>query len=159
MSFQILDVGCGPNPKGSVNCDMFKDFTPEWNLDRKVRVCGDNLVCCIGEYLPFKDNAFELVWSSHVIEHCTRPSLFLKELIRVSNSKVIVKCPSRFGRMAKMRYHRSFLNCSWFNNQLKGLQTSVTFSRHWSFLFVLKFPEEITVKIWKRKNDIEYLFS
>jgi hypothetical protein len=32
---EILDVGCGPNPKGTVNTDLFKDYTPEWNEQHK----------------------------------------------------------------------------------------------------------------------------
>ena len=153
----ILDVGCGPNPKGDVNCDLFKDYTPEYNPVKKAKVHGENFVCCSGEYLPFQNNMFDSVISIHVIEHCKRPSLFLNELVRVSNLKVLIRCPHRFGKLAKMPYHRVFLNCSWFNRELKGLQFLVTISKY--RFASLKIPEEITVKIYKRLNDVEYLFS
>jgi hypothetical protein len=83
--------------------------------------------------------------------------LFLKELVRVSKSKVLIKCPHRFGKLAKMPYHKVYLNCSWFNLELKGLQTEVSISKY--RFASLRIPEEITVKIFKEVNDIEYLFS
>lgn len=92
-----------------------------------------------------------------MIEHSFQPHIFLKELIRVSKSKVLIKCPHRFGKLAKMPYHKVFLNCSWFNRELKGLQSDIIISKY--RFASLRIPEEITVKIYKEVYDIEYLFS
>ena len=86
----ILDVGCGVFPHGTVNCDChIKDVGhrgKEATINPKtIR----NFVLCDGQYLPFKNNCFNLVYSSQVIEHVDNPELFLRELVRVSNSRII----------------------------------------------------------------------
>jgi len=149
-----LDVGCGPNPRGDVNCDCFKDYTPEWNPTKKVKIKGENFVCCSGEYLPFQNEVFDLVVSIHVIEHTIQPHLFLKEMLRVSKSKVLLRCPHRFGSLAKMSYHRTYFNCQWFRNELRGLNAEVSISKYRKgfpsdYCNLLRLPEEIIVKVIK----------
>lgn len=76
----ILDIGCGGNPifcKGEV---IHADLS------------GKHLeVKCDAHYLPFKNDCFELVYASHVVEHCLNPKAVLEEFRRVSFKAVIIK--------------------------------------------------------------------
>ena len=78
-----LDVGCGSSPKGSANCDIEK---------QKVA----SFVQCDAQYLPFRDCAFSTVYSGHTVEHVNNSRLMVKELLRVSNGKVIIRTPHLF---------------------------------------------------------------
>jgi len=78
----ILDVGSGCNPlivKGAevIYCDVSKNALVD--------------VVCDAHYLPFRDNVFEIVYASHVIEHCLHPATVLQEFKRVTKSRVIIK--------------------------------------------------------------------
>jgi len=90
----ILDVGCGSRPKGDVNVDLFVepthragDFT---SLNtKKIK----NFVLADAHYLPFRDETFEIVYSSHVLEHCLHPAQVLSEFHRVSSRTVYLEVP------------------------------------------------------------------
>lgn len=69
-----LDVGCGQNPKGTVNVDLQRGYSD---------------IVCSAEYLPFKDNAFDVVYSSHCLEHVPEPLKALKEFRRVGKTAVL----------------------------------------------------------------------
>jgi SAM-dependent methyltransferase len=119
--FVSLDVGCG-NEKtalGEVNVDFFREGQ---NVQMKTQMKGasvdphkiSNFVVADASYLPFKDDAFNVVFSSHVIEHCQDPFAMYKELCRVSKRKIIIRCPHRRGSGAKRPFHVSFLDEKWF---------------------------------------------
>lgn len=76
----MLDVGCGDSSKGSVNCDIVKHV-------------AQNFILCDAQYLPFKNNSFSTVYSSHVVEHVEDPKLMVEELLRVAIKRVIIKTP------------------------------------------------------------------
>lgn len=90
----ILDVGCGHNPQGDVNVDLF--------LYSNVHRVGDlkeipNLVCADCHFLPFKDGSFKIVFCSHLLEHKGVQLVPLcKELLRVAKNKVIIQVPNMF---------------------------------------------------------------
>ncbi|WP_287584907.1 methyltransferase domain-containing protein [Candidatus Borrarchaeum sp.] len=104
----ILDVGCGDEPKGDINVDLFiktchlpagvylrnKDVTKT-----KADIVAD------GNYLPFRADTFDKVISYHVIEHTKTPFKFIKELVRVSKDEIEVKCPHKLSGTAKAPYH------------------------------------------------------
>jgi len=75
----MLDVGCGGNPlcrSGVIHADLG----------------GEHLeVKCDAHCLPFRDGVFELVYASHLVEHCLNPKAVLEELRRVASGAVIVK--------------------------------------------------------------------
>lgn len=83
---EILDIGCGNNPQGSVNVDLFLEPTFHRNLDdqeikaHKIK----NFVKCDASNLPFSDKAFDLAYSHHVLEHLENPLGTLKEWARVA---------------------------------------------------------------------------
>ncbi|MBI3766624.1 MAG: class I SAM-dependent methyltransferase [Ignavibacteriales bacterium] len=76
----MLDLGCGNQPYAEfarqegnqyVGIDLSKDHMPAPN------VCGDSLL------LPFRDESFETVLSTQVIEHVVNPFQMMSEVSRV----------------------------------------------------------------------------
>lgn len=125
----VLDVGCGSRGKGDVNVDFFKGG---WNKQEADQDKGEfvdprsipNFVVASAEYLPFKNDCFELVFSSHTIEHVHDPFRMISELVRVSSRKVVVKCPHRSGSGAHRPFHVSYFDEAWFNNSASQLGVS-----------------------------------
>lgn len=123
--FKSLDVGCGHQPKGEVNVDLYRKATAHRSADQ--RVCDDvaldarsisNFVVADALHLPFADGSFEAVFSSHLIEHVLDAEGFVRELVRVSAGEVRVCCPfggspRAFGESKPLHVHR-FVS-SWFS--------------------------------------------
>ena len=82
QNWNILDIGCGysPHPAASTICDV---------QDLKKNYLGKKFVQLKEKKFPFKDKEFDFVIASHVLEHVTNPSFFLKELSRVANQGYI----------------------------------------------------------------------
>lgn len=91
----MLDVGCGDSPKGEVNCDLFTGRTPHimgyHHIDPKKI---PNFVLCSAEQLPFRDDAFDIVNASEILEHLINPSCLLTEMRRVSRESVTLDVPN-----------------------------------------------------------------
>ncbi len=121
-----LDVGCGSKPSGGVNVDC---FSGGWNSQEGDQKQGEfmnphsipNFVVADSMFLPFRDECFDTVFSSHVIEHVKNPSRMLSELLRVSRLRVVVKCPHKRGSGAKRPFHVNFLDENWFKRALAKL--------------------------------------
>jgi hypothetical protein len=94
-----LDVGCGDFPQGNVNCDLYLNESPEIGRGRRIqpRNCP-NFVRCDTYHLPFQDNTFDEVFSSHLMEHMHSPLRALMEMLMVSNYKVVFVVPHRMRR-------------------------------------------------------------
>jgi len=77
-NWKILDIGCGieANKYATTLCDIV-DCT-NYYKDRNFIKLDKNK-----EKLPFKDNEFDFVFSSHVVEHIKNVELFISELERV----------------------------------------------------------------------------
>ena len=119
IDFKMLDVGCGTRPKGDVNIDFFRGgFNPqtgdqiqgEFMSPQKI----ENFIVSDAMHLPFKDESFNVVFSSNIIEHVQNPLLMLQEMCRVANRKVIIRCPHRKRSGAKMPYHFNYFDENWF---------------------------------------------
>ena len=84
--WKVLDIGCGytAHKKATVICDI-QDLSNFYN--------DKNFVKLDGNILPFKDNEFDFVIASHVIEHVKDINTFIKELSRVS-SKGYIELPT-----------------------------------------------------------------
>lgn len=168
----LLDVGCGDRPTGDVNCDLYINDTeghrtpidPERYTIKTKTI--KNFVLCDASHLPFKDDAFDSVFSGQVIEHVNTPQLMLRELIRVSNDKVVVECPHRIGERISAfkrkqqdwlnKHHINHLNPSWFMRSATALGCSRVVSELTkeqpfpnSVLRLLTFPLEFRVTITK----------
>ena len=76
-NWKILDVGCGytANQYATVICDI-QDLSGFYK--------NRNFIKLENNILPFKDNEFDFVIASHVIEHVKDVNFFIKELERVA---------------------------------------------------------------------------
>ncbi len=90
----ILDIGCG----GGLMIGLIKLFNTEINVtgfegSEEIRTIWKkrNLEVKTGDIykLPFQDNEFDTVFSSHVIEHLERPEKMIEESLRVSKKRII----------------------------------------------------------------------
>jgi hypothetical protein len=84
----VLEVGSGGNPyfRSNVLCDAYVDtrqrhFAP--------LICDRPICLAHVERLPFKDDTFDFVIASHVLEHSEAPDHFLNELQRVGRAGYI----------------------------------------------------------------------
>jgi SAM-dependent methyltransferase len=150
----VLDVGCGSKPKGSVNVDFFRYGFNMQEGDQKKGEFLDpklikNFVLADACHLPFKDNCFSLVFSSHVIEHVADPVLMFKEMSRVSCRKVVVRCPHRRGSGAKRPFHVNYLDEGFFSSILR----SAVFSKQFIFsregVFTTRLPFNVPSRFQK----------
>lgn len=101
----VLEVGSGASPyfRSNVLLDAYENtqqrhWTPLVN-DRPT-------VLGAVECLPFRDKCFDFVIASHVLEHSSRPDLFLKELQRVSKAGYIEVPDALMERLNPYRDHR-----------------------------------------------------
>jgi len=76
-NWKVLDIGCGylGHKNATIVCDV-KDLSDFYKDKKFVRLTENTL--------PFKDNEFDFIISSHVIEHVKEVDSFIKELQRVS---------------------------------------------------------------------------
>ena len=130
----ILDVGSGPHPMGDINVDL--------DLNKKTEF----FVRADAQFLPFKDETFNFVRASHLIEHVPNPLKLINELYRVSKNEVQIICPHRFGSHAKRDDHVWSFNVQWFEKAM-GLLRIASFRIRSSF-YSLR-PYEIQVQIKK----------
>ena len=85
-NWKILDVGCGytAHENATVICDV-QDLSNFYK--------DKNFIKLDGNVLPFKDNEFDFVIASHVIEHVKDVKIFINELSRIS-SKGYIELPT-----------------------------------------------------------------
>lgn len=84
---RLLDIGLG----GGQACNVFTDrFAAEyWGISidpsevSDARVRGRKADLADAHNLPFEDTSFDIVWASHVLEHCAAPLIVLYEWQRV----------------------------------------------------------------------------
>ena len=88
-NLNVLDIGCGytANRRANTIADV-QDFSSYYPQKKFVKIKEKKL--------PFKDNEFDFVIASHVIEHVEDFEFFLKELERIS-PKGYIELPSRLG--------------------------------------------------------------
>ena len=86
-TWNILDIGCGYNANkfAKVICDV-QDLSNYYQDKKFIRLTEKKL--------PFKDNEFDFVVASHVMEHVEDIDFFIKELERVSK-KGYVELPTK----------------------------------------------------------------
>lgn len=91
MKPKILDVGAGPfKYPGSISIDINAESNPDvlWDLNKYP--------------WPFNDNEFDMIYSSHCLEHLEDPKKALEEMWRISkpNAKLILIVPHFSSRIA-----------------------------------------------------------
>ena len=88
-NWNILDVGCGYTAnKFAKTVSDVQDLTSFYKDKKFVRI--------LNKKLPFKDNEFDFVIASHVIEHVEDFQFFITEIERVSKQGYI-ELPTRLG--------------------------------------------------------------
>jgi len=75
-------VGCGDKPKGDVNVDKRRGS--------KADIIAD------AYHLPFRSATFDVVYTSHILEHLCNPIMALREWKRVSRREVRIRIPSHY---------------------------------------------------------------
>lgn len=111
---KILDVGCGANKyEGAIG------------LDNNPRTAAD-VIHDLGELpYPFPDNEFDLVVSSHVVEHVPDVMGFISELHRITRHGGTIKLLTPHYTnpdWANDPTHRNHINSYTFNTFLDGRQ-------------------------------------
>ena len=95
----ILDIGCGGGISIALSqiFEPFKKFTG-FEGDNKYQKIWDkrNIKVKTGNInkLPFNDNEFDTVYSSHVLEDLKEPKKAIMESIRVSNKMIVHSVPN-----------------------------------------------------------------
>jgi ubiquinone/menaquinone biosynthesis C-methylase UbiE len=154
-----LDVGCGGKPRGRVNVEPYVARSEERQTDDQplVKRAIPNLVVACAEYLPFKDEVFDSVFSSETIEHVNSPWLMLKELVRISRSRITLIVPFYLGDyIAHNPWHKHSFNKKTVLAALhklgcRNIEMLYTKFREYpnSLVPLLKIPLEMTVDVWK----------
>ena len=85
-NWKVLDIGCGytAHKYANVICDI-QDLSNFYSDKQFVQLHDKKL--------PFKDNEFDFIIASHVIEHVEDVDFFIKELQRIS-SKGYIELPT-----------------------------------------------------------------
>ena len=101
----VLEVGSGGNPyfRSNVLIDAYYD-TRERHYAKLIY--DRPTVLGFVENLPFKDNSFDFVIASHVLEHSKDPAKFLSEIQRVAKAGYIEVPDAFFERLACYLDHR-----------------------------------------------------
>ena len=101
IALKILDVGCGDNPRGDVNLDLF------------FYVRCENFVIGEAHHLPFKTSVFENVYSKHCLEHLESPLQFFKEAKRVLKDGGALECIYPTDTKLTKKTIHNLLNLHW----------------------------------------------
>jgi len=118
----ILDVGCGSRPKGDVNIDLY--IQPTHRGDETTAPDPKsikNFILADSNFLPFRDESFSIVYSSHLLEHCIQPYKVLQEFKRVSKAIVYIEVPYGPRNPNDCPFHLY----SWDSNSLRHLLLKV----------------------------------
>lgn len=159
----ILDVGCGNNPKGDVNCDLYIAKTSHRGngevIDAKdiknfvLCDCGSNHF----KFLPFRSKAFSVVRSDHVIEHCECFYKTTAEMIRVARDEVNITIPHRYWRAFPFKgqnpTHINFFSVKYIRRLVRVLGYDAEIHTRHGFplrIPLFSLPHEIVIKIHLR---------
>jgi len=101
----VLEVGSGASPyfRANVLCDAYEEtqerfFTPLVH-DRPT-------ILAFVEQLPFRDDVFDFVIASHVLEHSAQPEKFISEIQRVGKAGYIEVPDAFMERLTHYGFHR-----------------------------------------------------
>lgn len=131
-SGRVLDVGCGDiSVGGHLYCNN--------RLRRNYEVVGidlnpgkrENVIVASATQIPFADHSIEYVVSLDVIEHIKDFSVVIRDILRITNRRVIVIVPT-----TKKRFIRPLLN--FLRRMLRGVDNFVFQGHYYEF-----YPTEI----------------
>ena len=110
VEFNMLNVGSADIPRGDVNVIFSRN--------RVSKKTGNNFVVADSVFLPFKNEAFNVVFSAFTIEQVKTPLLMLKEMCRVAKRRAVFwfhDLPSN----SQSKKHR--FNEHWFQKEAADL--------------------------------------
>ncbi len=95
---KILEIGCGAGilttVLGGVGLDIVK--YPQWT--------GESFVLGDAHYLPFRDNAFDFVILSNLLEHVKKQRAVILEAKRVCKNSMYISFPTKYSLSALYHY-------------------------------------------------------
>lgn len=102
----VLEIGSGhnPHPRSDILCDRYRLNNCE-RQRQKLKV-DRSLVIGEGQELPFKNKSFDFIYCAQVLEHARDPKAFVKELVRVGKTGLIVVPHVVRERLFGWPYHR-----------------------------------------------------
>lgn len=113
----VLEIGSGnnPNPRSNILCDLFVADNSQRAGNFSIVIDRPFIVADCYK-LPFKDNYFDYVICSHLLEHLEKPLEFIKELTRVAQ-RGYIEVPNIYGeRLFGWDFHLWY--CEFKNNTL-----------------------------------------
>lgn len=144
LNGRLLDLGCGDGYLLK-RLGKFNAFGLDISLKRLKRVNKDNLVQGDATKLPFKNNSFDVVVCSEVLEHVPDPKLLIKEIKRVikKSGNIIISVPNEFNwRLARLLTLRFPIKIPDHINKFSIKQLDLMFGKKHDSLVVLpKMPK------------------
>ena len=160
-NWNILDIGC------SVDAIEFAQTAADiQNLENYYKNKNKKFVLIQGKDLPFKDNQFDFVFASHVIEHVEDVAYFIKEIQRISK-KGYIELPSMLEDNIILSYnnikdHKWFFQFDDVTNTLlteRKKQLIEPFITHGLLFGSLRknFRSSLVIELyWENKIDFEF---
>jgi len=115
-TWKILDVGCGYTANQYANTIADIQDLSNFYQDRK-------FIRIVDKKLPFKDNEFDFVITSHVIEHVDDFQFFIHEIERISKQGYI-ELPTRLGDNIVFENLKDHIWWFKYNDELNSLIVS-----------------------------------
>ncbi len=136
----VLDVGCGSGMALSVikainpqrecaGIEPTDDLVDIWNL-RNLNVTKGSATD-----IPFDNNNFDTVFSSHVLEHIDNDLLATKEILRVAKKRALIivpagNCDDKNMGTAHLRYYNRVNFKNLIENASSGVNCEIKYSYH-----------------------------
>lgn len=89
QSFEVLDIGCGAKPRGTVNVDCLNG-SDRHPIDLHTI---PNLVVADAHYLPFRNKIFDKTLTFHMMEHIQGDLQVYDEMNRVTVDSIEIRVP------------------------------------------------------------------
>ena len=135
-SLTILDLGCGYEPFKKLFPKNSNYIGVDMSLNSYADIIADN------HQLPFKNNTFDIVIASEVLEHSSNEYQFIEELTRVSKNKALVFIslpfifpehgqPYDFQRLTKYKLKELFKNHKIISLKESNNIVSSVFDERW----------------------------
>lgn len=101
----VLEVGSGGSPyfRANVLCDAYEETQERFFAPL---VHDRPTILAFVEQLPFKDDSFDFVIASHVLEHSADPEKFINEIQRVGKAGYIEVPDAFMERLTHYDFHR-----------------------------------------------------